>query len=261
MAIAQFNSQGPTRPCPRSGFTLIELLVVISIVALLIALLLPTLGQARETVKKTVCLSNQRQIGVMMRYYMNENQRYVMPVKVPAVKPNGDVGWDNWDKALIRKTGTGTIENWGHSNSGRANAPVLLCPSVPENEKSNGTYGLHRTIGWPNDIGYHPNGGIFDIYRHWDRGFVDVKTHQGKRTPSQLPVVFEAINVKGASGVLNYNYAYDHTFSYDHRHLGNGEGMNFLFADMHAEYLRADKSVLGPSFFGATEMTYPGITW
>ncbi len=51
---------------PNRAFTLIELLVVISIIALLIALLLPALQGARESARQVLCLSNQRQMGIVL---------------------------------------------------------------------------------------------------------------------------------------------------------------------------------------------------
>lgn len=58
---------------PRRGFTLIELLVVISIIALLIAILLPALKAARETAKRVNCASNMRQIGILNHVYAEDS--------------------------------------------------------------------------------------------------------------------------------------------------------------------------------------------
>lgn len=57
----------------RRGFTLIELLVVVAIIALLISILLPSLRQAREQAKETVCASNLRNFGIAFHTYAQEN--------------------------------------------------------------------------------------------------------------------------------------------------------------------------------------------
>ncbi len=57
----------------RKGFTLIELLVVISIIALLVAILMPALGKAREQAKSAVCLSNLKQWGLIINLYLAES--------------------------------------------------------------------------------------------------------------------------------------------------------------------------------------------
>ncbi|MHC4638785.1 MAG: type II secretion system protein [Planctomycetota bacterium] len=56
------------------GFTLIELLVVISIIALLMAMLLPALGKAKEQTQSLVCQTRLRQLGIAWSMYCNDNE-------------------------------------------------------------------------------------------------------------------------------------------------------------------------------------------
>ncbi len=67
----------------RKGFTLIELLAVIAIIAVLIGILIPTLGSARESARRIACLANLSQIGIGTQLYMDTESKGVLPVVRP----------------------------------------------------------------------------------------------------------------------------------------------------------------------------------
>ena len=68
------------RATQSSGFTLIELLVVITIIAILAAILLPSLRTARDKAKQVACVSNLKQIGIALNVYANDFNGLIPPL-------------------------------------------------------------------------------------------------------------------------------------------------------------------------------------
>lgn len=107
---------GPWHRGYRVAFTLIELLVVIAIIALLAAMVLPSLQRAKESGNRAVCASNLRQIGVIFNLYADDNNEFFCPVAYAL------------GQMFVGDTGTGaTTGGWLPSYVN--DRKVLRCPS------------------------------------------------------------------------------------------------------------------------------------
>ena len=136
----------PTRRRPSSAFTLIELLVVVAIIASLVAILLPALSTARNAARKTQCMSNLRQVGVISTMYIETHNNWLFPPYSPGTSYGfGFTG--SWGRMLYQLKYIDWLgpETWENPTSSR----ILTCPSweLPT-QNFYYTYGMRNEGYW-----------------------------------------------------------------------------------------------------------------
>ncbi len=173
----------------RCGFTLIELLVVIAIIALLIGILLPTLGSAKDAAQRMACLSNTRQLALAVNLYSMDSRNGVYI-------PTTGGGDDN-----LAYLYPSYIDNTEVGNCPGTNNAVLPEISLPQDDPDNlhgrdVPLGLTRSAATGEVDGRDSaaangrqlaNGHSYEVFA-WYSGFIQSSDAQG--STGSTPVVY-----------------------------------------------------------------------
>ncbi len=116
----------------RSGFTLIELLVVVAIIAVLVAILLPSLQRARESAQSATCASQEKQMGLALRMYLDDNNETYPVAFKKHDTGDADQGY-TWREAIYDHLGMGRFSSLGSVLSPASQSvTIYTCPSDSE---------------------------------------------------------------------------------------------------------------------------------
>ncbi|MBI1368513.1 MAG: prepilin-type N-terminal cleavage/methylation domain-containing protein [Planctomycetes bacterium] len=139
----------------KAAFTLIELMVVVAIILVLVAILLPTLENAKEVAALTVCAANQRQLVMSNQMYASDNHGLYPPFRM-AITLNWKGEVDGSDGPGITRLDQSLL--WPYFRS----AGVLMCPifKALTNDDAIRAYSMNWNIGSTPPMTDNDNEGI-----------------------------------------------------------------------------------------------------
>ncbi len=217
----KFNvSRTPTLRPEKSIFTLIELLVVIAIIAVLAGLLLPALNKARNMAQTSVCIGNQKQLGIAMSLYTSNNNEWIQWCGMPT-----STGYYWWPTALVDSLNL--KGNWSFGwdgNTPTSTKKLFTCPAAEATGNYDATANpageQYKSLGYRqySMIG-HPSYPTNPSYKDYEP-----RRLSSTKQPSKHFVIADAKGANYCSGFYDYDIL--------RRHSG---GIVILFADSHVE--------------------------
>ncbi|AQQ71635.1 putative major pilin subunit [Limihaloglobus sulfuriphilus] len=237
----------------KKGFTLIELLVVISIIALLMAIMMPALSKVRNMARKIVCGSHMHNMGIAIENYKANNDGFY-PI---AYWSNNSFARRTYTESLIKADlidGEETVEGNDEWVVGASSVrEAYSCPSFRKflERKREMIYGWGDNIAEHYPIGYGYNSHL-SRYNSWNSATnqperTDNWSYAGNKAKSDTLVLIDAAsffvsNTGGGRFYPVYNVSSRYVTSNGNIAGSHSGGIsNSLWADMHVEDRRADE--------------------